>query len=103
MRPQSVVLSSVTTSNPIVLDHKTSSFNVNMAMVFTGTATAKAQYTLDNVLDPNVTPTWFDHATVTGSSNITGTITNPVRAVRLNCTAFTSGTVTLTVLESPTA
>ena len=100
MRAQSVTLSSATTSNAIPMDYAIAPFSVSLAGVVTGTATWKVQYTYDDVFNPNVTPNWFDHATLTGkTANADGTITNPVKAVRLNVTAYTNGTITLTILQ----
>lgn len=86
-------------SKPIPLDTYQSHTDTGLAAVVTGTATYSVQHTLDNVLDPNVTPTWFDHTTLTGqTATKDGFYDRPIAAVRINVTAGT-GTVALTVLQ----
>lgn len=100
MRPQVIQLSSATASAWIPLDYKQSPFNVGFGVVVSDTATYKIQHTFDDVYDPTVTPTAFDHETVTGvSANEDGNYAYPIRAVRLNVTSWTSGTVTATFLQ----
>lgn len=101
MRPQTVTVSSQAASAPIPLDWRQVPFNVSLACVVpSGTLTFKVQHTFDNLLDPTVTPTWFDHSTITGKNASTdGNYAFPVTAVRLNVTSYTSGFVTLTVLQ----
>jgi hypothetical protein len=87
------------------LSHVNDPFNSTQALVFTGTATAKVQFTLDDPTGASDAQgsnlTWFDHATLTGiSANTVGNIAFPVRAIRLNVTAWTSGSVTMTVLTA---
>jgi len=100
MRLQSVTLSSVTTSAPIPLDRSANPFSVGLVIEVTGTNTSKVQMTLDDVFDPTVTPIWFDHSTLSAvSATTSGNIAFNCTAVRLNVTAFTSGTATLKVLQ----
>lgn len=100
MRPTSITISSATTSNPIVVDYTQNAFGIGFGVVITGTATFKVQHTFDNVMDSTVTPTWFDHPIVTGkTANTDGNYAYPIRATRLNCTAYTSGTLTMTVIQ----
>lgn len=76
-------------------------FQIGFGVVLTGTATYKVQHTFDNVLDPTVTPTWFDNPVVTGlTANTDGNYAFPIAALRLNVTSYTSGSVTLTVLSA---
>jgi hypothetical protein len=94
-------------ATPIVMDHYASPFNVTIGIAFSGTATAKAQFTLD---DPasfasaalyNSGAVWYDHITLTGlTANSTGNIAFPVRAIRTNVTAYTSGAVTTTIIQA---
>lgn len=101
MRLQSVTLSSVTTSAPIPLDREANAFSVGLAIIVTGTNTSKVQLTLDNIFDPTVTPTWIDHATLAAvTTSAAGSLTFNVTAIRLNMTAFTSGSAVLEVLQS---
>jgi hypothetical protein len=101
MRLQSVTLNSVTTSAPIPLDRSANPFSVGLAIVVnSGTNTSKVQMTLDDIFDPTVTPVWFDHATLTGIvATTSGNIAFNCTAVRLNMTAFTSGSASLRVLQ----
>jgi|SRR6266436_3694442 len=101
MRPlKPVVLSSVTTSPWIPLDFYISVSHLEIDLVFTGTATAQVDYTMDDVFDPTVTPVAETVPLVaSGSTNSSNDITKVVRAIRLNVTAYTSGTVTMKVLQ----
>lgn len=105
MRPVSVTVGSQTSSVWIPTDYLTNPFNVSFGCVISAgaTLTYKAQYTYDDVLDPDVTPVAFDHTSLTGkSANADGSITFPVRGVRLTVTAYTGGDVTLTLLQGVT-
>jgi len=102
MRPTNVTVSSATTSATIPVDWKQNPISITLSCVVNGggTLTYKAQYTTDDIYDPTVTPTWIDHATITGATaNAVGNIAFPVRAVRLNVTAYTSGSVTMTIIQ----
>lgn len=99
MRPQTVTVASATTSAPIPMDRCQGAFGVSFAVVMSGTLTYKVQHTLDDILG-GATATWFDHTTVTGkSANADGNYAYPVTAIRLNITAYTNGTATMTVLQ----
>lgn len=67
-------------------------------VIISGTATAKVQYTLDDDLtSPNI----IDDATLASLTASTfGTVSTPIKAIRINCTAYTSGTVTLEVRQA---
>lgn len=104
-QPYVRTLGAVATSAACPLDTFRNPFNVSLALDFTGTATAKVQYTLD---DPALASdaqgtglTWFDHATLAGvTSDTPGNIAFPVRAVRLVVTAWTSGSVVMTAIQA---
>lgn len=99
MRPQVVSVTSTTPSAWIPVDMYQTPFNIGFGCVVSGTATYKVQHTFDDVFDPTVTPTAFDHATVTGkTANTDGNYSYPVRAIRLNASAV-SGSVTMTILQ----
>ena len=105
-RPIRVTVGSATTSAVIPLDSYRSPFNVGFGCALSAGAslTYKLQYTYDDVQAASfdaATATWFDHATMaakTASSD--ANIVVPVTAVRLNVTAWTSGTATLTILQA---
>lgn len=99
MQTDSVSLTSATTSRPIITGTTPSSpkyFGVGFGLIFTAaTATAKVQHTFDDPTSGSAV--WFDHPTATGkSANWDDNYAFPVRGIRLNVTAYTSGTVTLT-------
>lgn len=107
MRPVNGITVSSATSSPVIqVDYSQNNFNVSFGCVVAGgsTLTYKVQYTYD---DPSTKTdsigsnlNWFDHATVTGkTANADGNITFPVRAIRLTVTAWTVGSVTITVLQ----
>lgn len=103
MRPtQSPALGSVTTGVAIPVDPYATNFNLGLTIVVvSGTNTSKVQYTTGDIFDSSVTPVWTDHATLTGiTASTTGNLTIPVRAVRLNMTAWTSGTAYLQIVPS---
>jgi len=55
----------------------------------------------DYQTDFNTDGVWFDTTGLSAlTANAQGNIFFPVRAIRLNVTAFTSGSVTLTILQS---
>lgn len=99
MRPQVTTLSSVATSAPIPMDTLQVPFNVGFAVVLTGTATYTVEHTFDDILG-GVTPTWFPNSVVAAqTTSKDGNYAFPVRAIRLNVTAWTSGNVTLTIAQ----
>lgn len=98
MKPVSKSVSSATASGWIVLDTYANPFNVGFAVVLTGTATYTVQHTFD---DPASSPTVFSHPTVAAqTANADGNYAFPVRAIRVNVTAYTSGTITLTAIQA---
>jgi len=102
MTPQVISLSAAGSTAWIPVDYIQNPFFINLALVFSNTPNliCKVEYTLDNIFDPLVTPTAFAHTSLTGiTSNTVGSITYPVRAIRLTITTWTSGTVTLTALQ----
>jgi hypothetical protein len=97
----SVTLSSATTSAPIPVSRH-SNMDIGFGVVISGggSATYTVQHTFDNVFDSSVTPTWFDHVSVSGeTTNMDGNYAAAIAAIRLNVTVYGSGTVTLTVLQ----
>ena len=105
-RPIRVTVGSQTTSVTIPLDTYQDPFNVGLAVVLSAGAslTYTVQHTFDDVFASNFNPTtatWFPHATLaakTASSD--GNYAYPVVATRLNVTAWTSGTATMTVVQA---
>ena len=102
-RVTKVSVSSQTTSNPVVIDHLAENFAVGFGVVYGGgTLTYDVEHTFDDIFDPAVTPTWFKHSSVVSktSVNADGNYAFPIRAMRLNVTAWTSGTAVLTVIQA---
>jgi len=102
MTPQVISLSALGSTAWIPVDYIQNPYNINIAIVLSNTPnlTCKVEYTLDDIFNPAITPTAFTHATLTGlTTNSTGNITSPVRAIRLTVTAWTSGTATMTALQ----
>jgi len=103
MRPIVVTVSSQTTSATLPVNWRGNSFKIGLQIVLSGGAvlTYKIESTMDDVQDPSITPTFIDHDFLTAqTATANGNIIIPVRAVRLNVTAHTSGTATLTILQS---
>lgn len=104
MRPQTNTVSSATTGSPLGIDYHENGFGVGFGCVISAGAvlTYKIQHTFDPIFSPDYTgtATWFDHSTVTGkTANQDGNYAFPIMAMRLNVTAYTSGNVTVTVLQ----
>ena len=106
MRPIRVSVGSQTTSAPIPMDTYQNPFNVGVSVNLSAGAslTYTVQHTFDDINAPGfsaATATWFPHATLaakTASSD--GNYAYPVTAIRLNVTAFTSGTATMNVIQA---
>lgn len=101
MRPQSIAVSSQAASNPVPLDWKRTPFAIGFCVELSGgaTLTYTVQHTFDDI-NNGETAVWFDHSSVTGkTANADGNYAFPVTAIRLNVTAYTSGTATLKALQ----
>ena len=101
MRPTSVTISSVANSAWIPVDYTQSNFNLGLQVIATGTATWSVQCTMDDIFDPSITPTATNVPSPMDAGTVSeiGNSTVPCRAVRLSVTGWTSGTVTLTVIQ----
>jgi hypothetical protein len=78
----------------------TSPFNVGLGAVAGAGMTYSIQHTFDDVFNPAVTPTWFNHPTLANQiANADGNYAFPVRAIRLAVTAG-SNAVTLTAIQA---
>jgi hypothetical protein len=77
-----------------------SPFNVGLGVVVTGTVTYSIQHTFDDVFNPTVTPTWFNHPSLASLTvNTDGNYAFPVRAIKVLVTAG-SGTATATIIQA---
>jgi len=102
MRPQSITVSSATSSPWVKLDYRQSPFNVGFGCVVSGggSLTYKVEHTFDDTNDTTITPTAFTHSTVSGNTaNADGNYAFPVQAVRITVTVYGSGSVTATFLQ----
>lgn len=106
MRPVRVSLGAVAVSAPIPLDNYSTPFNVGIGCDLSagGAATYTVEYTFDDVFAAAFVPAsaaWFSLTGITAqTTDKDGAITAPCTAVRLNMTAWTSGTVTMTVIQA---
>ena len=106
MRPIRVVVGSQTASNVIPLDQYISPFNIGLGVSLSAGAslTYTVQHTFDDVWASDFNPAtanWFSHATmVNKNTSFDGNYAYPVTAIRLNVTAWTSGTATLTAVQA---
>lgn len=92
-------VSSQTTSPWIPLDDNQAAFSATVAVAVSGTLTYTVEFTLDNIQDPAVTPVAFPIGLVGETASNTTFIKSPVKAIRLNVTAFTSGSATIGVRQ----
>lgn len=79
-------------------------FNVGLGVAITGVATYTAEHTFDDVFAANFNPdtavAYSHDVLVTKSANDDGNYTNPPTATRLKVTAFTSGTLTYSIIQA---
>jgi hypothetical protein len=95
----SVTVSSATSSNWIPLNIQQQDFKVSLGLEITGTGTYKVEHTFDNI-QTDASPTAFPHSVLTAiTSNTDSNYSFPVRAVRLTCTSWTSGSATLKIIQ----
>lgn len=101
MRPVIVTVSSQAASRSVPVDWRENNFKIGLGVVVDGTLTYSVQYTFDDIQDSSVTPSWFDLSSLSGITiTDSSSIEFPVTAIRINVTAFTSGNVTLTILQA---
>lgn len=103
MRPKTKVYNAAGAQAPIPLDYRSIDFQVGFDCIVSGggVLTYSVQHTLDDIYNPAVTPTWLNHATVNGlSATADGNYAFPIRAIRVNITAYTSGTLTFNVIQA---
>jgi hypothetical protein len=95
----SVTVSSQASSKWIPLNIQQEDFKVSLGLEITGTGTYKVEHTFDNV-QTDASPTAFTHSVLTGiTSNTDSNYNFPVRAIRLTCTSFSSGSATLMIIQ----
>lgn len=99
MKHVTAPLGAVATGEIVPADWKRQQFSASIAVVTTGTNTFKVQHTYDDIMNTTITPTWFDKAAA-ASINAEFAYSMPVRAWRLNMTAWTSGSAVMTVVQT---
>ena len=105
-RPVRVTVGSVASSAVIPLNTYGDPFNVGIGCDVSagGSLTYTVQHTFDDVQSPTFNPataTWFSNSTIVAqTADRDGNYAYPVTAVRLTVTAWTSGTVTMTVIQA---
>lgn len=101
-----VTVGSQTTSVPIPLNTYADPFNVGLGVKLSAGAslTYTVEHTFDDVQSPSFSPAtavWYSNSTIVSkTTNQDGNYAFPVTAIRLNVTAWTSGTATLTVIQA---
>lgn len=108
MRPfTTAALGSVAISDPVIVDYIQADFNLGLSInVASGTNTSSVEFSLDDpnavyATDYNTDATWHSiTALASKTADTAASHTIPCRAVRLNMTAWTSGSATLTVIQA---
>jgi hypothetical protein len=106
MRATIQKLTTVTTSPWVMVDNRADVVNIGFGVsVVGGTATYNVEHTFDQVLvgqeGYTASPTVFQHSSVTAqTTNKDGNYAFPIRAYRLNVTAVSGATVTLTGIQA---
>lgn len=106
-RPVRVTVAGATgVSPPIPLNNYSTPFSVGVGCDVSagGSLTYSVEHTYDDVFAAGFAPasaTWFSNSGITAqTTDKDGTYSSPVVAVRLNVTAWTSGSVTMTVIQA---
>lgn len=106
-RPMRVTLGAAGQSSPFILNQAgPSPFNVGIGCAISAGAalTYSVEYTFDDVFAPTYNPATGNWTALTGLTAQTASkdsnIAYPVMAVRLNVTAYTSGSVTMTAIQA---
>lgn len=106
MRPVRLSVGALAVSTPVILDQYRDPFSVGVGVTLSAGAslTYTVEHTFDDVFAADFNPataTWFPHASLaTKTTSSDGNYAYPVMAVRLNVTAYTSGTATMTVIQA---
>lgn len=103
MRPQTVTVSSATTSSTIPVDWRAKPFELSLVVELSAGAdlTYKVQYSVTDLQPAGATLVWHDHSSLAAlTASASGNLAFPVRAVRLNVTAHTSGSATLNIVQA---
>ena len=101
MIPVTLTQAGTGASRPFQCSYWAVPLNLGFGCVITsGSATYSVQHTFDDIQNPDIELTWFNHSTVIGlQANQDGNYAFPVTAVRLNVTNG-SGTVAMTIVQA---
>jgi hypothetical protein len=101
MRRITTSVTGVGISPVLPLDQRAQYFNVGIAIEVSGTVTYTVQFTLDDIYNSAITPTWYSVSAgmTSATASQAGQLTIPASAMRLNVTAGT-GTATMVLLQS---
>lgn len=104
-RPIRKTLSAAGVSAPVPMDiHNPANISISVTLSAGASLTYTVEHTFDDVFANTFNPataTWFPNATVAGeTANQDGNYAFPVTAIRLNVTAYTSGSATLTIIQT---
>jgi len=100
---RTAAVTSATTSEVLKLNQRERNFKASQAVTLAGgsTLTYSVEHTFDDLEDSSITPVWFaDSILAALTANGEAGLDFPVTAVRLNVTAFTTGSATLTVVQA---
>lgn len=103
-RPIRKTLAAAGVTPPIPMNvHIVANISISVVLAPTSTLTYSVEHTFDDVFaegfDPD-TATWFPNDVLTGqTASADGNYAFPVTAIRLNVSAFTSGSAAITVIQ----
>ncbi len=106
MRPASGTLSAAGAGPVYITNPHEAPFSIGIGVVVAGgsTLTYSVQHTFDDPFAATFNPataTWFNHATLSAQTNSAdGNYAFPVRAIRVNVTAYTTGSLTWTFIQA---
>lgn len=106
MRPVRVTVSAHGASTPIPMDVNQDPFNASLAVTLSigAVLTYTVEHTFDDVFANGFNPataTWFPNAGMASkTTSLDGNYVAPVTAIRLNITAYSEGSATLTVIQA---
>lgn len=106
MRPVTESVTGVGFTPSIQVDYRQPQFKVGIGCVISGTVLYTVQHTFDDqadfsgASDYETNATWFDNATIAGANDNQDTnYAYPIRAVRVENEATSTGTTTITLLQ----
>ena len=95
----SVTVSSAASSDWIPVNYGQADFKIGLGLVISGVGSYKVQHTFENI-QTVTSPVAFDHSVLTGiSASTDSNYAFPIRAIRLTCTSYTSGSGTLHIIQ----